>query len=53
MGFGVFLCNAEIENMRIKNKAFFRYFKIFDLVVLFCINHMFFVSSQCFPKCTS
>src|SRR5215203_5847843 len=50
MGFGIFLCHAEIKNMRIKNKTFFRNFKVIDLVMFFCIKDMLIVSCQPFSQ---
>jgi hypothetical protein len=44
MRFSIFQGNTQVKNMRVKNKAFFRYFKRFYLVVLFCIKNMFAVS---------
>src|SRR4051794_18277691 len=46
MCFGVFFGNAEVEYMRIQHKAFFGYFKILYLVVLFSIQNMLAVGSQ-------
>src|SRR6187200_369653 len=50
MCLSVFLRHAEIKNVRIKNKAFFRYFKVIDLVMFFCIKDMFIVSGQPFSQ---
>ena len=50
MSFGVFHGNAEVKNMRVENKPFFRYFKIFDLVVFFGIQDMLTVCGQPFSQ---
>src|SRR6185436_13503473 len=50
MCFRVFLCYPQIKNMRIKNKTFFRYFKIVYLVMFFSIKNMFVVGRQPFSQ---
>ena len=46
MCFGVFLGNAQVEYMGIKDKSFFRDLEMFNLVVLLCIQDMLPVGSQ-------
>src|SRR5688572_17973639 len=50
MCFCVLLRNSQIKNMRIKNKPFFRNFKIVYLVMFFRIKNMFVVGSQPFSQ---
>jgi len=50
MRFGVFFGYAQIKDMRIKHDPFVGNFEIIDLVVLFGIDHVLFVGSQCFTQ---
>lgn len=50
MCFGVLIRYTEVKYVGIQNNTFIRYFKIFNLVVFFGINHVFFVGGQRFAK---
>ena len=50
MRFGVFVCNTEVKNVRIQNKAFVGYFEIFDLVMFFGVENVLFIGREPFSK---
>jgi hypothetical protein len=50
MGFRIFLRGAEVENVRIENKTFFRDLEIFDLIMFLCVEDMLTVCSQPFSE---